>query len=96
MDKVKKVFYMSSDYLSKISNNSYKTELLSFMKARQVQQAVGPAEQPQYVGEPTSVTGPNLFAGNYEGVNENLGVGSQISYPTQAGVNRNGFTLCFA
>ncbi len=58
--------------------------------------AITPAEQPPYVGEPTSVSGSNLFAGNYEGVNKNLGVGSQISYPTQAGLDRSGFTLCFA
>lgn len=59
--------------------------------------AITTAEPPQYVGEPTSVSGgSNLFAGNYEGVNKNLGVGSQISYPTQAGLDRSGFTLCFA
>ena len=41
-------------------------------------------------------TGANLFAGNYSGINENLGVGSQIHYPKQAGVDRTGSTLGFA
>ncbi|MBE7711075.1 MAG: hypothetical protein E7Z92_02925 [Cyanobacteria bacterium SIG31] len=43
----------------------------------------------------TEISNGNLFSGNYEGINQNLGIGSQISYPPQAGHNRNGRTLAF-
>lgn len=38
----------------------------------------------------------NLFAGNLEGVNQNLGRGSIIAYGKQQGVDRTGRTLGFA
>ena len=40
-------------------------------------------------------TGQNMFSGKYYGVNEKLGVGSEISYQKQAGVDRSGRTLGF-
>ena len=40
-----------------------------------------------------STPNTNLFSGKYSGINENLGVGSKIYYPQQAGVDRTGTTL---
>ena len=37
----------------------------------------------------------NPFGGQYTGVNEKLGVGSEISFAKQAGVDRSGRTLGF-
>lgn len=55
-----------------------------------------PAPAPVEFTPTVDYNGGNLFAGQYEGVNTNLGVGSHISFAQQAGVDRSGRTLGFA
>ena len=54
-----------------------------------------PVQRTEWAQPRIDLSGNNLFAGQYEGVNQKLGVGSKIYYPAQAGVDRTGRTLDF-
>lgn len=46
--------------------------------------------------QPVNYANSNLFAGNLEGVNTNIGIGDYQDGPTQAGYKLAGKTLAFA
>jgi len=72
--------------------------LLPLLQLTQQTGQVGAVNRGYEVGFTPKVeeTNGNPFGDNLTGVNTNLGVGSQISYAQQAGVDRSGITLAFA
>ena len=48
------------------------------------------------LAQPVNYANSNLFAGNLEGVNTNIGVGDYQDGPTQAGYKLAGKTIAFA